>query len=104
MWLSTDRARRLMRQHGLAQSETTQRLGPWDQHLAADSLNTYVHSVTSAEFKRWRERQGASFEPAKGGHIWVLLRGRRAILPMHGSRKEMKRGTVEAIKKQLGLE
>ena len=75
-----------------------------DQHLAADSLNTYVHSVTSAEFKRRLERQGATFEPAKGGHIWVMLRGRRAILPMHGSRREMKRGTVAAIKKQLGLE
>ena len=69
--------------------------------LAGNSVNTYVHPVTSAEFKRW---QGASFEPAKGGHIWVFLRGRRAILPMHGSRKEMKRGTVAAIKKQLGLE
>jgi predicted RNA binding protein YcfA (HicA-like mRNA interferase family) len=52
--------------------------------------------VTSAEFKRWLERQGARFEPAKGG--------RRAILPMHGSRKDMKRGTIAAIKNQLGLE
>jgi hypothetical protein len=32
-----------------------------------------------------------------------MLRGRRSILPMHGSRKEMKKGTVAAIKKQLGL-
>jgi predicted RNA binding protein YcfA (HicA-like mRNA interferase family) len=32
-----------------------------------------------------------------------MLRGRRAILSMHGSRKEMKSGTVAAIKKQLGL-
>jgi predicted RNA binding protein YcfA (HicA-like mRNA interferase family) len=30
--------------------------------------------------------------------------GRRAILPMHGGRKEMKRGTVAAIKKQLDVE
>ena len=67
-------------------------------------MNIHVHLVTSAEFKRWLERQGASFEPAKGGHIWVMLRGRRAILPMHGSPKEMKRGTVAAIKKQPGLE
>jgi len=73
-------------------------------YLAANEVNIYVHSVTSAEFKRWLERQGATFEPAKGGHIWVMLRGRRAILPMHGSRKEMKRGTIAAIKKQLGLE
>jgi mRNA interferase HicA len=60
--------------------------------------------VTSDEFKRWLERQGATFEPAKGGHMWVFLRGRRAILPMHGSRKEMKPGTAAAVKKQLGLE
>jgi mRNA interferase HicA len=53
-------------------------------------VNIYVHPVTSVEFKQWLERQGASFEPAKGGHIWVMLRGRRAILPMHGSRKQMK--------------
>jgi mRNA interferase HicA len=67
-------------------------------------VNIYVHHVTSAEFKRWLERQGATFEPAKGGHLWVMLHGRRSILPMHGSRKEMKKGTVAAIKKQLGLE
>ena len=67
-------------------------------------MNTYVHHVTSAELKRWLERQGATFEPAKGGHLWVILRGRRTILPMHGNRKEMKKGTVAAIKKQLGLE
>jgi mRNA interferase HicA len=66
-------------------------------------VNIYVQWVTSAEFKRWLERQGATFEPAKGGHIWVMLHGRRAILPMHGRRKEMKTGTVAAIKKQLGV-
>ena len=60
--------------------------------------------VTSSELKRRLERQGATFEPAKGGHLWVLLRGRRAILPMHGSRKELKTGTVAAIKKQLGVQ
>ena len=73
-------------------------------HLPATWRNTYVHFVTSAEFKRWLERQGATFEPAKGGHMWVFLADRRAILPVHGSRKEMKRGTIAAIKKQLGLE
>ena len=67
-------------------------------------MNIYVHSVTSAELKRWLQRQGATFEPAKGGYLWVMLRRRRAILPMHGSRKELKSGTVAAIKKQLGLQ
>ena len=63
----------------------------------------YSRPVTSAEFKRWLERQGATFEPAKGGHLWVMLGSRRTILPMHGSRKEMKAGTIAAIKKQLAL-
>ena len=57
-------------------------------------VNIYVHRVTSAELKRWLERQGATFEPAKGGHIWAML----------GSRKDLKTGTVAAIKKQLGLQ
>ena len=37
-------------------------------------------------------------------HLGRLGYGRRSILPMHGSRKEMKTGTIAAIKKQLGLE
>ena len=78
--------------------------GCLEAHLPKPRVNTYVHFVTSAEFKRWIERQGATFEPAKGGNMWVFMRGRRAILPMHGSRKQMKLGTVAAIKKQLGLE
>lgn len=59
--------------------------------------------MTGAELKRWLERQGARFEPAKGGHLKVFLGERRSILPMHGGRHELKKGTVEAIKKQLGL-
>jgi mRNA interferase HicA len=35
--------------------------------------------MTSAEFKRWLEKLGATFEPAKGGHISVMLNGRRII-------------------------
>jgi mRNA interferase HicA len=58
---------------------------------------------SSSDGLNGRER-GATFEPAKGGHLWVMLHGRRAILPMHGSRKEMKRGTIAATKKQLALE
>ncbi len=43
------------------------------------------------------------FQPGKGGHLIVRLGDRQSVMPMHGSRKELKRGTVEAIKKQLGL-
>ena len=57
--------------------------------------------MTSKELKRWLAEQGASFQPGKGSHLKVYLNGRQSVLPMHA--KEMKTGTVEAIKKQLGL-
>jgi mRNA interferase HicA len=57
--------------------------------------------VKSSEFKRWLERQGAKFTPAKGSHLRVELHGRVSILPMHS--KDLKKGLVLAVKKQLGL-
>jgi len=57
--------------------------------------------MKSAEFKRWLSKQGASFEPGKGSHLKVSLNGRTSILPMHA--KDLKKGTAEGIKKQLGL-
>jgi mRNA interferase HicA len=57
--------------------------------------------MNSAEFKRWLAKQGATFSPGKGSHLKVTLNGRHSVLPMHSA--ELKTGTVEAIKKQLGL-
>jgi mRNA interferase HicA len=59
--------------------------------------------MTSAEFKRWLAKQGCTFEPGKGGHLIVRLGTLRSVLPMHGSGKELKKGTMLAIKKQLDL-
>ena len=59
--------------------------------------------MTSAQLKRWLAAQGCTFQPGKGGHLIVKLGDLQTVLPMHGSRKELKKGTVEAIKKQLGL-
>ena len=53
--------------------------------------------------KRWLAKQGATFEPGKGGHLIVHLGGRMSILPMHGGKRELRVGTERAIKKQLGL-
>ena len=53
------------------------------------------------KFKRWLAKQGATFEPGKGSHLKVFLNGRQSVLPMHHT--ELKTGTVEGIKKQLGL-
>lgn len=57
--------------------------------------------MKSSEFKRWLARQGATFTPAKGGHLRIELNGRISILPMHS--KDLKKGLVEGIRKQLGL-
>jgi mRNA interferase HicA len=57
--------------------------------------------MKSSEFKRWLAAQGAIFTPAKGSHIRVDLNGKISFLPMHS--KELKKGLVEGIKKQLGL-
>ena len=57
--------------------------------------------MKSQEFKRWLAQQGATFKPGKGSHLKVYLNGKQSVLPMHAS--DLKRGTLEAIKKQLGL-
>jgi mRNA interferase HicA len=61
----------------------------------------YNPKVKSSEFKRWLAAQGANFTPGKGSHWRVELNGKISILPMHS--KDLKKGLVEGIKKQLGL-
>jgi mRNA interferase HicA len=57
--------------------------------------------MKSSEFKRWLAAQGAIFTTAKGSHLRVELNGKFSILPMHS--KDLKKGLVSGIKKQLGL-
>jgi len=57
--------------------------------------------LKSQEFERWLAQQGATFKPGKGSHLKVYLNGKQSVLPMHTT--DLKKGTLEAIKKQLGL-
>ena len=57
--------------------------------------------MNSKEFKRWLTQQGATFLPGKGSHLKVYLNGRQSVLPMNNT--DLKKGTLEGIKKQLGL-
>lgn len=57
--------------------------------------------MNSNEFKRWLTKQGVMFSSAKGSHIKLYLNGLQSVMPMHNA--ELKTGTVEGIKKQLGL-
>lgn len=57
--------------------------------------------VNCKQFKKWLAEQGATFEAGEGGHLKVFLNGKRSVLPMGSG--ELKKGTAEGIKKQLGL-
>ncbi len=61
--------------------------------------------MNSNELRRWLKKQGCSFENHEGGsgHVTVKLGNKKTQLPMHGSRRELGRGLVAAIKKDLGL-
>lgn len=57
--------------------------------------------MNSKELKRWLTQQGAIFGTQKGSHLKVYLHGKQSVIPMHNT--DLKTGTVEGIKKQLGL-
>jgi mRNA interferase HicA len=57
--------------------------------------------MKSTEFKRWLARQGVAFGAQKGSHLKLSFNGRVSVLPMH--HKDIAKGLVEDIKKQLGL-
>ncbi|AZG14945.1 MULTISPECIES: type II toxin-antitoxin system HicA family toxin [Cupriavidus] len=56
--------------------------------------------MKQSEFVRWLADQGATFKQGKK-HLKVSLNGKQTVVPRHAA--ELKTGTVEAIKKQLGL-
>jgi mRNA interferase HicA len=61
--------------------------------------------MTAQQLKRYLARQGCTFETHKGGsgHITVRRGERVTQLPMHGSRKELRKGLVMKILKDLGI-
>ena len=62
--------------------------------------------MNAGELRRWLRKQGCTFHTHKGGsgHITVRLGDRTSQLPMHGGGKELGRGLVAKIKKDLGLD
>jgi mRNA interferase HicA len=57
--------------------------------------------MKSTEFKRWLAKQGVKFGRQEGSHLRLYYQGRISILPMHS--KDLGKGLVETIKKQLDL-
>lgn len=61
--------------------------------------------MNSAELKKYLARHGCTFENHKGGsgHLTVRRGNRTSQLPVHGSGKELGKGLVNKILKDLGL-
>jgi mRNA interferase HicA len=57
--------------------------------------------MNGKEQKRWLAQQGATFGAMKGSHLKVYLNGKQSIIPMHNT--DLKKGTLDGIKKQLDL-
>ncbi len=60
--------------------------------------------MNSDQFRRFLQKQGCTFEPGKGGHLIVRRGGRKSVLPQHGGSKQLKKGLMIGIKKDLGIE
>ena len=65
-------------------------------------MRNITHAMKYSEFKRWLEKQGATFSPGKGSHLHVKLNELRSVFPFHGT-KEIPKSLADAIKKDLGL-
>ena len=61
--------------------------------------------MNAKELQRLLVAKGCTFETHKGGsgHLTVRRGSRTSQLPMHGSRKELGKGLVSKILKDLGL-
>jgi mRNA interferase HicA len=61
--------------------------------------------VNAKELRKFLAARGCAFETHRGGggHITVRRGERKSQLPMHGSKKELGKGLVAKILKDLGL-
>lgn len=61
--------------------------------------------MRAAELKKFLQSKGCTFETHKGGsgHLTVRRGDRTSQLPMHGGGKDLGKGLVNKILKDLGL-
>ena len=62
--------------------------------------------MNARELRRWLSKRGCTFHTHKGGsgHLTVRLAVRTSQPPMHVGGKQLGRGLVAKIKKDLGLD
>jgi len=61
--------------------------------------------MNAQELKKLLKKNGCTFENHRGGsgHLTVRRGGRKSQLPMHGNKKELGKGLVNKILKDLDL-
>lgn len=61
--------------------------------------------MNAQELRRYLAARGCSFETHRGGsgHVTVRRGERKSQIPMHGARKELGKGLVNKILKDLDL-
>ncbi len=59
--------------------------------------------MNSSQFKQWLSKRGCKFYPGKGGHLVVVRGELLSQLPMHGGSKQLGKGLIAKIKKDLEL-
>lgn len=61
--------------------------------------------MNANQFKRWLAGKGCTFETKKGtGHLTVRRGDMVSQLPVHGGRKQLGKGLMSKIKKDLEIE
>jgi mRNA interferase HicA len=61
--------------------------------------------MNAGELKRLLTKHGCKFETHKGGsgHVTVRRGNRKSVMPVHGSSRELGKGLVIKILKDLGI-
>jgi mRNA interferase HicA len=59
--------------------------------------------MNANQLKRWLVKRGCRFELGKGGHIAVILRDRKTYMPVHGGNKQVGKGLIRRILKDLAI-
>jgi mRNA interferase HicA len=60
--------------------------------------------MNSSQFRRYLAKHGCTFEPGKGGHLDVVRGDKVSHMPRHGGRKQLGKGLMEKIKKDLAIQ
>lgn len=62
--------------------------------------------MNANQFLRWLKKRGVETEAHKGGsgHLTLVRGDKTTQMPMHGGRKQLKKGLMAGIRKDLGIE